>query len=280
MKNIKVGVLGAGVMGRGIVYSLAKKGIEVFVWNRKNSKRVYEGIDKLLNVKVSAGKISNEDRAKMLSCIHVLDQFNDFEKMDIVIESIVEDFDIKVDVLRKLCALKTFQFVATNTSSLSIAKLEQAIDSNNFIGLHFFNPPSRLNFVEIIVTERTSTDVLDTCKHFCDFMENSFIVVPDKVGSIVNRILSVSLNEAAKIYTEANGAIDFADVDKAMCEGALFPMGLFAMADLIGLDVCVQMLENFNERFHREAFVPEELWSSFIRENKLGKKTQQGFRSY
>lgn len=277
----KIGILGAGVMGRGLSYMLAKIGVQVLVWNRKTPERILGEIGEILSDKVERGDITEIRKKIILSNIIPINDFSMLREAEAVIETVVEDFQVKRKIISDLCKFGDFKFIATNTSCFSIIDLSKdCLLPDKIVGLHFFNPPTKMDLVEIIITDDTSDITISACKEFCKMINKFPVIISDNVGSIVNRILCAAINEAVRIYKQAGGKLTFDEIDTAMVKGASWPMGPFALTDLIGIDVCHRMLESLSGRFTKEVFLPEDLLQDFVSTGQLGRKTDKGFYRY
>ena len=275
----KVGVLGAGVMGSGIAYSACWNDFEVRLQDvQKESLIKGRGhIHGLLKKQVSRRKINSfEEKMKQAKVSYSLD-FENFSAMDLVIEAIVEDLKVKKQVIGQLFPqLKKSAVFATNTSSLSVTEMAKACeDPSRFVGLHFFNPVHRLPLVEVIRGEKTSDQTLARAVQFALKLGKTPVIVGDRPGFLVNRLLMPLLTEALWLLGEG---MDIRSVDRAFSREFGFPMGPFRLMDEVGLDVCVKVIGNFQSLglgLSAPPFINE-----LAKENKLGRKTSLGFYHY
>ncbi len=277
----KIGIIGAGTMSQGISYLLAKKGVEVFIWNHRSPERVFRIIENILKSKIDKNEMMPADKDKILFRLHPANDLEQLGNVDGIIECVSEDYSVKKAIFKKLGIFKDIRFLATNTSGLSVSKLAgYYFQPEKVIGLHFFNPPTRLEFIEIITGKRTDGSVVKECRDFCEQIKMGYVIIPDSTGSVVNRLLCAMMNEAARIYNANQGKVPVFEIDNAMVKGAAFPIGPFALADLIGIDICLSMLSNFKKRFYGKTFAPDKIWKKMAVNKELGKKSKKGFYQY
>ena len=242
---MKICVVGTGTMGSGIVQTLLQNGLEVLQKGRSDASlnKSRAGIEKNLNRLVEKGKLEQSACAKMLSLLKTTKDYGDCRDADIVIEAISEDMEVKREVLRELDGIcKAGAILATNTSSLSVTALAAETKRPAFvIGMHFFNPVPLMKLVEVIRGQLTSDAVFDTVSKFASSLGKTPVAVNEAPGFVVNRILIPMINEGVGIL--ADGVAKKEEIDEAMQLGANHPMGPLALADLIGLDVCLAIME-------------------------------------
>lgn len=279
---MKICILGAGTMGSGIAQVFAQKGHEVVLRDIKEeyAERGYSFIDKNLGKMVKKGKITEENKYEILGRItHAVD-LNLASDCDIVIEAAVENMKIKKEIfaeLDKICEEKTV--FATNTSSLSITEIAVATGRpDKVIGMHFFNPAPVMKLVEIIKGLSTSDGTLAMVKQLTEDIGKEGVEVEEAPGFVVNRILIPMINEAVGIL--ADGIASSEDIDNAMKFGANHPIGPLALGDLIGLDVCLFIMEILHNEYGDSKYRPHLLLRKMVRGNKLGRKTKEGFFNY
>ncbi|MBC7087393.1 MAG: 3-hydroxybutyryl-CoA dehydrogenase [Tissierellales bacterium] len=280
----KIGVLGRGTMALGIVQVFAQKGYEVIVWVRsidENNKRgsitpVEKAFDKL----VSKEKMSREDMEKALSLISITTSYDDLSDCDLVIEAISEDMDIKKETFKKLDEVcKKEAILATNTSSLSITEIANATNRpDKVIGMHFFNPVPVMKLIEVIKGIATSEETKRIIFDLAVKLDKVAVEVEEAPGFVVNRILIPMINEAVGIL--ADGVATAEDIDEAMKLGANHPIGPLALADLIGLDVCLAIMDVLYDEFKDSKYRAHPLLRKMVRGNLLGRKTKKGFFEY
>lgn len=280
----RIGILGRGTMASGIVQVFAEKGYEVIMWVRSidkdNPRGSLKTIEKGLERLVQKSKITRDYMENTLNNITITATYDDLKDCDLIIEAISEDMDVKKDVfskLDKLCGEKTI--LATNTSSLSITEIANSTNRpDKVIGMHFFNPVPVMKLVEVIKGIYTS----DITKQDVFELSNSLDKVPVEVeespGFIVNRILIPMINEAIGIYAE--GVASAHDIDEAMKLGANHPMGPLALGDLVGLDVCLAIMDVLYNEFGDSKYRAHPTLRKMVRGNLLGRKTKKGFYEY
>ena len=280
----KIGILGRGTMASGIVQIFAQKDYEVIMWVRSidedNPKKSISIIEKSLNRLVLKEKITNDNMEKTLNNIKITTQYEDLKDCDLVIEAISEDMNVKKEVfstLDKLCEESTI--LATNTSSLSITEIANATNRpDKVIGMHFFNPVPVMKLVEVIRGIYTSSETKDAIFNLSTEVGKKPVEVVESPGFIVNRILVPLINEAVGIYAE--GIASAYDIDEAMMLGANHPMGPLALGDLIGLDVCLAIMDVLYHEFGDSKYRAHPLLRKMVKGNQLGRKTKKGFYEY
>ncbi len=280
---MKVGVLGAGTMGSGIVQVAAQNGHEVVLVDL-NEQILHSSKEKLVKILarlVEKGKISEEQKTATVGRITYCCDIHDFADCDIVIEAIIENLDIKCDVFAKLEQLsKKGVILASNTSSLSIASIGAALeDPSNIIGIHFFNPAPLMPLVEIIPAVQTSEATLKKAKDLIDSWGKVTVLCKDTLGFIVNRVARPFYGEALRIYEE--GVADFATIDWAMTELGGFRMGPFTLMDYIGNDVNYAVTESVFKAFYYDPrYKPSFTQKRHAEAGYLGRKSGRGYFDY
>jgi len=276
---MKVFVLGSGTMGTGIVQTFAQAGIEVTMRERtpgKGMNIIIKGLDKL----VEKGKMTEEEKNRILGNIKTTQELDAAKDADLVIEAAVEELHLKKELfaeLDKIC--KPEAILATNTSSLSITEIASATNRpDKVIGMHFFNPVPVMKLVEVIKGIATSEETRDTIVKLSEQIGKKPVEVEESPGFVVNRILIPMINEAIGIL--ADGIAKAEDIDEAMKLGANHPIGPLALADLIGNDVCLAIMEVLYNEFGDDKYRPHPLLRKMVRGNLLGRKTGRGFYNY
>ncbi|MGV7218764.1 3-hydroxybutyryl-CoA dehydrogenase [Bradyrhizobium sp. UFLA05-112] len=278
----KVGVIGAGQMGNGIAHVAALAGFDV-VLNDVSADRLKSGMATIngnLSRQVSKKAVSEEDKAKALSRITLAEKLDDLADCDLVIETAVEKEEVKRKIFHELCAvLKPEAIVASDTSSISITRLAAATDRpERFIGIHFMNPVPLMELVELIRGIATDDSTFEASKAFVAKLGKQVAVSEDFPAFIVNRILLPMINEA--IYTLYEGVGNVEAIDAAMKLGAHHPMGPLELADFIGLDTCLSIMQVLHEGLADSKYRPCPLLVKYVEAGWLGRKTQRGFYDY
>jgi 3-hydroxybutyryl-CoA dehydrogenase len=277
-----VGVIGAGQMGNGIAHVCALAGFTVIL-NDVSSDRLKASLATINgNMTRQVGKkaISEDDRKSALARITTAEKYDALANCDIVIETATEKEDVKRKVFAELCAaLKPETIVATNTSSISITRLASSTDRpERFIGIHFMNPVPLMELVEVIRGIATDDATFETSKAFVSKLGKTIAVSEDFPAFIVNRILLPMINEA--IYTLYEGVGNVEAIDTAMRLGAHHPMGPLELADFIGLDTCLSVMQVLHEGLADSKYRPCPLLVKYVEAGWLGRKTQRGFYDY
>jgi 3-hydroxybutyryl-CoA dehydrogenase len=281
--NIRtVGVIGAGQMGNGIAHVCALAELEVRLndISLDRIKGALATINGNLTRQVSRNKISEAQRQAALARINVAEKYEDFRECDLVIEAATEREDVKRKIFASLCpVLRPDAMIATNTSSISITRLAAATDRpERFIGIHFMNPVPVMELVELIRGIATDDATFETTKNFVARLGKKIAVAEDFPAFIVNRILLPMINEA--VYTLYEGVGNVEAIDTAMKLGANHPMGPLELADFIGLDVCLSVMQVLHEGLADSKYRPCPLLVKYVEAGWLGRKTQRGFYDY
>ncbi len=279
---MKIMVLGAGTMGAGIVQTAAQAGHTVIVRDIKQEfvDKGIAGIDKLLGKNVEKGKMSAEDKVAVMGRISGTVDMAAAADCDLVIEAALEVMDIKKAIFKELDEIcKPECILATNTSALSVTEIAAATGrADKVIGMHFFNPVPAMKLVEIIRGANTSQETYETIKDLSVQMGKAPVEINEAPGFVVNRLLIPMLNEG--MYALMEGVANAADIDTSMRFGAGHPMGPLALADMIGLDICLKIMETLYKEFGDPKYRPCPLLVKYVRAGKLGRKTGEGFFKY
>ena len=278
----KVFVLGAGTMGAGIVQAFAAKGFEVIVRDIKDEfvERGLAGINKSLSKLVAKEKITEADKEAILSRISGTTDMKLAADCDLVVEAAVENMKIKKEIFAELDEIcKPETILASNTSSLSITEVASATKrADKVIGMHFFNPAPVMKLVEVIRGAATSQETFDAVKEMSEEIGKTPVEVAEAPGFVVNRILIPMINEATFILQEGVAKVE--DIDAAMKLGANHPMGPLALGDLIGLDVCLAIMDVLYNETGDNKYRASSLLRKYVRAGWLGRKSGKGFYDY
>ncbi len=276
-------VLGAGIMGAGIAQVSARAGFQVFIRDMED-RFVENGLSTIkanLDRAVSKGKLDKEEAAAVLGRITGTTDLNlAAGDADLVIEAIIEVMDIKKQVFQDLDQIcKKDTLVATNTSGLSITEMASVTQRpEKIIGMHFFNPVPVMKLVELIRGFTTSDETLNMAWEFVEKIGKTPIEVKEAPGFAVNRILVPMINEA--VFVLAEGVASAEDIDKSMMLGANHPIGPLALADMVGLDTILFVLEGFHREIGEDKYRPAPLLRKMVRAGYLGRKSGRGFYDY
>lgn len=279
---MKIFVLGAGTMGAGIAQAFASKGFEVILRDIKDEfvDRGLAGIHKNLDRLVSKGKLAEEEKENILSRLTGTTDIRMAEDCDLVVEAAVENMQIKKQIfaeLDEICGEDTV--LATNTSSLSITEVASATKRpDKVIGMHFFNPAPVMKLVEVIKGMATSEETFARVKKIAESIGKNPVEVAEAPGFVVNRILIPMINEAFGIMAE--GIASPEDIDQAMMLGANHPMGPLALGDLIGLDVCLAIMDVLYKETGDTKYRAHSLMRKYVRAGWLGRKSGKGVYQY
>jgi 3-hydroxybutyryl-CoA dehydrogenase len=281
MEIKKIGVVGAGIMGRGIAQVASQTGCDVVM--RDIEMRFVEGgikkIDSFLSKSVEKGKIDTKEKDTIIGRIKGTLDMADLKDVDFVVEAVIEDLELKKGVFKELDELcRPDVVLATNTSSMSITEIGVSTKRPDKVcGMHFFNPAPLMRLVEVIRGYSTSDETIKTATELAQKMGKTTVEVKkDSPGFIVNRILIPHFLEAIRIVEEGIASIE--DVDKAVKNGLNYPMGPFELMDLTGIDIAYFVSEYFYKELNKEnKWVSPNLLKTMVRAGKLGKKTNGGW---
>jgi len=283
VEDIKiVGVVGSGTMGSGIAQVVASSDRDVLLVDISDAAldRGIKGIEKSLGRLVKKEAITEEDSSSILSRIVKTTDFEGLGDVDLVIEAVFEDMDVKKEIYSKLDNITGDDVVlATNTSSLPIVEIAVSTSkADKIVGMHFFNPAPVMKLVEIIKTLTTSDETVQFAYDFALALGKEPVKTKDSPGFIVNRILVPMLNEAVFAYQDGVGTPE--DIDKAMKLGTNQPIGPLALVDLIGLDITLDVMDTFYREFQDSKFRAAPLLRQMVRAGWLGRKSGKGFFQY
>jgi 3-hydroxybutyryl-CoA dehydrogenase len=277
-----VGIVGAGQMGGGIAQVAAQADLGVILYDVVPAmfERALAAMEKSLLRLKEKGRLGGRDVGDMIGRIRLTTRLEDLAAADLVIEAAPEDFAIKKELFQRLDRIcRPEAILASNTSSISLTELGATTQrAAKVIGMHFMNPPAVLQLVEIVRGLATSDETCDTVRALAERMGKVTILAKDYAGFIVNRILLPMINEA--IYAVYEGVGSVADIDSGMKLGTNQPMGPLALADLIGLDTCLAILERLHTSLGEDKYRPCPLLRNYVAAGYLGRKAGKGFYDY
>lgn len=278
----KVGVIGAGQMGNGIAQVAATAGIQVLLNDISESslKSGMDNIKRLLARSVTKERISQEEMDQIINRVKPCSSLDKLSDCDFVIEAASENIDLKIKIFKSLSEITNDHCIlASNTSSISISKLAAVSKKpENFIGMHFMNPVPVMKLVEVISGLQTSEETLNTTLDLAKRMGKTTTLAKDIPGFIANRILMPYINEAVQTLYEGIGTVE--SIDTTMKLGTNVPMGPLTLADFIGLDTCLAIMEVLFDGFKDSKYRPSPLLVKYVEAGWLGKKSKKGFYSY
>ncbi|MFQ6070091.1 MAG: 3-hydroxybutyryl-CoA dehydrogenase [Candidatus Aminicenantales bacterium] len=281
METEKIGVIGAGTMGSGIAQVSATRGFEVLLSDLSQEllDRSLKNIEKSLSKLIEKGRVEG-DKAEIMSRIEAAVGLGELKKADFVVEAVFEDFEVKKKVLQEADSILPPQVILTsNTSSISITRLASLTKrADKFMGMHFMNPVPLMALVELIKGMATSRETFNRVKILAEKLGKVPVEANDFPGFISNRILLPMINEAVYVLMEGVGSVEA--IDTVMKLGMNHPMGPLALADLIGLDVCLHIMEVLYEGFRDPKYRPCPLLRKMVDAGYLGRKSGKGFYEY
>ncbi len=278
----RVGIVGSGIMGAGIAETAAVNGFEVVLRSRAQATAdaMLAGMEKSLTRQVDKGKLAAEDRDAALSRVRAVSDLGEVAACDLVIESVVEDLAVKKHLfneLDRICADGTI--LATNTSTLPVVDLAMETGRPDKVcGVHFFNPAPVMTLVELVRPLTASDDTMALVREFAEACGKTPVDVKDQAGFVVNALLFPYLNNAVRLLDQ--GVASMEDIDTAMKGGCGFPMGPFALLDLVGLDTSVAILDALYDEFRDPNFAAMPLLRRMVAAEHLGRKSGRGFYDY
>ena len=278
----KIGVIGTGQMGNGIAHVCALAGFEILLIDvsKEQLDKALKTIEANLGRQVQSGKITEADKKAALGRLTPVGKFDDLADCDLVIESVTEDREVKSGIFKQLCAvLKPAAIIATNTSSISVTRLGSGTDRpEKFVGMHFMNPVPVMKLVELVRGLATDEETFNTVRELAVKLGKTPVSAEDFPAFMVNRVLLPMINEA--VYTLYEGVGSVESIDVAMRLGANHPMGPLELADFIGLDVCLAVMQVLYEGLADSKYRPCPLLVKYVEAGWLGRKSGRGFYDY
>ncbi len=282
MTITRLGIVGSGIMGSGIAEVAAKAGVEVILRSRQQATAdaMVAGLEKSLAKQVERGKLEEQAAKEISSRVSATDDLQALQDCDLVLESVVEDLDVKKALFEELDGIvKADGIIATNTSTLPVVELAMATQRpDKVVGIHFFNPAPMMSLVEVIAPLTASDDTVEAAKAFATACGKDVVEVKDRAGFIVNALLFPYLNNAVRMLESGTANRD--DIDTAMKGGCNFPMGPLALLDLVGLDTSLSILDALYEEFKDPNYAAMPLLRRMVVAGQLGRKSGAGFYDY
>jgi 3-hydroxybutyryl-CoA dehydrogenase len=278
----RVGIVGSGIMGSGIAESAATHGFEVVLRSRSQSTAdgMVAGMEKSLAKQVEKGKVSEADRDAAMARVTAVTDLGELAGCDLVIESVVEDLEVKKHLfneLDRICGDHTI--LATNTSTLPVVEMAMVTGRPDKVcGIHFFNPAPVMSLVEVVRPITASDETIAAARTFAEACEKTPVEVKDQAGFIVNALLFPYLNNAVRLLEQ--GVATREDIDAAMKGGCGFPMGPFALLDLVGLDTSLAILDALYDEFRDPNYAAMPLLRRMVAAELFGRKSGKGFYDY
>jgi len=277
-----VGIVGSGIMGSGLAELAATSGYDVIVRSRTRAgaDAVVAGLTKGLDKQVSKERITADERDAVLARVIATDHLGKLAECDLVIESVVEDLAVKKELFGELEQIvKPSGILATNTSTLPVIELAMVTQRPDQVcGIHFFNPAPMMRLIEVIKPITASDDTIKSALAFATTCGKDAVEVVDRAGFVVNALLFPYLNNAVRMYEQSTATMD--DIDTAMRGGCNFPMGPFALLDLVGLDTSLAILDALYDEFRDSNYAAVSTLRRKVAAGQLGRKTGRGFYQY
>ncbi len=278
---MKVSIIGCGTMGCGIAQAISQKGHSV-IFLSHSEESIKGGLERLkgnLYRAIEKGKLTQQEKEKILKNIRISWNYNDTKDSDLVIEAVSEDVNLKKQVFSQIDKINKNGILATNTSSIPISEIATATSKpERIIGMHFFNPVPVMKLVELVRGKKTSQQTVEFAKKFVEGLGKTSVEVKDYPGFVSNRILMLFINESINLLKE--GVATKEGIDTIAKLGFNHPMGPLELADYIGLDVCLDILNSVFNATKDPKFKPSSLLEAKVKKNELGRKTGKGFYQY
>jgi 3-hydroxybutyryl-CoA dehydrogenase len=282
MSIARVGIVGSGIMGSGIAETAAVNGFEVVLRSRSQSTAdaTLAALEKSLNRQIEKGKRTEAERDEALARVTGTSDLGALKDVDLVIESVIEDLDVKKELFNELDRITgDSTILATNTSTLPVIELAmQTGRPDKVCGVHFFNPAPVMDLVELVRPLTASDETMAATRQFAESCGKSPVEVKDQAGFIVNALLFPYLNNAVRLHEQGVASID--DIDTAMKGGCGFPMGPFALLDLVGLDTSLAILDALYDEYRDPNYAAMPLLRRMVAAEQLGRKSGRGFLDY
>jgi 3-hydroxybutyryl-CoA dehydrogenase len=282
MTITRLGIVGSGIMGSGIAEVAAKAGVDVVLRSRQQSSAdaMVAALERSLAKQVERGKLEEAAAKEIAARVSATDDLQALADCDLVLESVVEDLDVKKALFQELDGIvKAGGILATNTSTLPVVELAMVTGRpENVVGIHFFNPAPAMSLVEVIAPLTASADTVDAAKAFATACGKDVVEVKDRAGFIVNALLFPYLNNAVRMLEAGTANRD--DIDTAMKGGCNFPMGPLALLDLVGLDTSLSILDALYAEFRDPNYAAVPLLRRMVTAGQLGRKSGLGFFDY
>jgi 3-hydroxybutyryl-CoA dehydrogenase len=278
----RLGIVGSGIMGSGIAECAALHGFDVVLRSRSQSTAdsTLAGLEKSLAKQVEKGRIQEADRDAALSRVTATSDLAELAECDLVIESVVEDMAVKKHLFHELDRVcKDHTVIATNTSTLPVVELAMETGRPEKVcGVHFFNPAPVMALVEVVRPITADDETIEAAREFAEACDKTPVVVKDQAGFVVNALLFPYLNNAVRLLE--SGVASKEDIDSAMKGGCGFPMGPFALLDLVGLDTSLAILDALYDEFREPNYAAVPLLRRMVSAEQYGRKSGQGFYDY
>lgn len=279
---MNIGIIGAGTMGSGIAQCFLEHGHNVILvdMTAELAERGYTRIGQATSKNAIKGKYTEQEQQKMMGCLKATAEYSCLCECELMVEASFEDMKVKKDIFQKVEEIVGETCIlASNTSSFSITEIASVLkNKNRMIGMHFFNPVTAMKLIEVIRGAATSEQVLEKIITISKEIGKEPVILNESPGFIVNRLLVPMINEAAGVYAENIAKAE--DIDKAMMLGCNFPIGPLALADLIGIDIVMNVMLTLQNEFGDDKYRVHPIIKKFVRAGRLGKKTGQGFYDY